>query len=57
MELRVALEVESLIMKLEERNVNTQDYRKRLREMTLGLGSRQLLEDLEREYRSIGVGV
>ncbi|MGD0080914.1 MAG: hypothetical protein ABSB80_09745 [Methanoregula sp.] len=57
MELRVALEVESLIMKLEERKVNTQDYRKRLREMTLGLGSRQLLEDLEREYRSMGVGV
>lgn len=57
MELRVAIEVESYIMNLEKRNVDTHDYRKRLREMTLGLGSRQLLEDLEREYRSIGVGV
>jgi tetratricopeptide (TPR) repeat protein len=57
MELRVALEVESIIMNLEKRNVDTHDYRKRLREMTLGLGSRQLLEDLERESRSIVVGV
>jgi hypothetical protein len=56
MELRIALEAESVILKLEKKNVNTQDYRKRLREMSLGLGSRQLLEDLEREYRSMRVG-
>jgi len=55
-ELRVALEIEALIKALDSRHQETINYKERLRNMTLGQDSRQLLEDLYHEKIRLEVG-
>jgi hypothetical protein len=54
LEIRIALEAEALIQRLEQKGIETNEFRRMLRSMELKHGALQLMKELERAYRTLG---